>query len=230
MKWLILVLVLAGCRAPLGVFEPGWETDPIQNVEYQQTYVGACAEAYVLPHRLEQMHGNKPFTYIENSGHEIEDILTGALDTCWRTILSQVPEGEIVAPIAEANGDWVSYHGTPEQVAQAYARLRTLDPGTHRWCGSFTIMGNTQQYMDAVLPYVDLWCPSAYDWNGEIDVPNKIRSVETRGLPVLLAQTGTVREDKAGWLDQLRLDLYGEVEAVIYFNKDQYAFDWKETE
>jgi len=178
-----------------------------------------------MPHRLAQMYGNKPFIYIENSGRPITDVLSGDMDECWRSILGQVPEGEIVAPLAEANGEWVSYHGTPEQVAQAYERIRSLDPGHHRWCGSFTIMANVDPYVEAVLPHVDVLCPSAYDFDGAQDVAGKVRAHAEHGLPVLLAQTGTVRDDKRAWLNGLVRELYGEVEAVIYFNQHQYAIE-----
>lgn len=217
--------------APLGAFLPGWETAPTE-LAMQQTYVSACAEAYVMPHRLEMMYGNEPFVYIP-SVHPIGDTISGALDDCWRAILAQVPAGTWVAPLAEANTLGEVYAASPEELGAAFSRLLSLDGGVHRICigvvHNWWLSGT--RHLDGVLDATNAAghrisgiCPSTYDGTGNVPVGRYVRQQARTGYPLLLAQTGTVRDDKAGWLLDLREELAGVVVNIQYFNHHQYAF------
>ena len=177
-------------------------------------------------HRLSQMYGNASFVYVETTGYPIEDTIDGTLDDLWLARIAEIPAGTIFAPIAEANGTWVTYHGTVEEVRQAYERINDLDAGRHRICGSFTVMSGSAAYLQAVAPYVDLACPSAYDTKGTRTGSQIAASAQAHaasaGLPLILAQTGTVRDDKVAWTLELA-DALGSTVAM-YFDQHQYAF------
>jgi len=194
-------------------------------LRYAQTYVNVDSP-YVW-HRLAYMGSNQPFIYVETTGWSIEDTISGALDDEWLAVMATIPSNAVFAPIAEANGTWVTYHGSVEQVRQAYARIAGLYTG-NKMCGSFTIMGGSAAYLQAVAPYVDLACPSHYT-NGGLSassVANSARNhAASAGLPLILAQTGTKGTDayKTQWIVDLGKNL-GSV-PVIYFNQHGYAID-----
>ncbi len=196
----------------------------------QQTYVGMPqGPPYwsALGHRLSQMCGNSAFVYVNGSGYTIEQVIDGSLDEQWLYLLDQLPANAIFAPLAEMNGGWVDYHGTIEQAAAAYAHLSELDAGRHTVCGSFTVMANSDAYLQAVAPYVDLACPSVYDNDGTHS-PASVAAVArahaaSAGLPLILAQTGTVRENKPEWTLELTAELGNTV--AIYFDNGRYAFE-----
>lgn len=232
----------------LGVFSPGWTTYSPSNVDYQQTYVHPCPQEngwHPLTHRLADMDGNEPFVYINGSGFSINDVLSGALDECYRTVLSLVPDGVIVAPLAEMNGNWTDYAGTPLQAIAAYERIRSLDPGDHVWCGSFTIgtFGgvSADEYLQAVAPYVDYACPSHYDnsnvvRSGEVVALAASAHGASANLPVIVAQTATDSVNKVEWLLDLlhEAESVGNIDGVIYFNSDangnRYVIPWENWE
>ena len=191
----------------------------------QQTYVNVDSP-YVW-HRIGQMYGNSAFVYVETTGWTIEDTINGSLDAEWAAVIASIPNGAIFAPIAEANGYWVTYNGTVEQVRQAYERINSIDAGRHRICGSFTIMNGSAAYLQAVRPYVDLACPSHYDTNGTVSaatIASQARNhAASAGLPLILAQTGTSRTNKLDWTLDLA-DAMGST-ITIYFDQHQYAFE-----
>lgn len=205
----------------VGAFIPGWETPPTP-LAWQQTYVGACAQSYVLPHRLAQMHGNRPIVNIENSHRPIEDILDGSMDECWTAILGQVPDGTVIVPLAEANGDWVSYHATPEQFRQAWDRLRSLDPGTHLWAWAPDAHG---RFRDWEPDEYDYYAPSIYEWHWKWDWevflllaignrPTLLQQVGVTDRHVEFLTTADALGNTRGW------------KGIVYFNHHRYAFDW----
>jgi len=203
----------------LGAFLPGWETAPTP-LAYQQTYVGACNPAYVLPHRLTQMYGNTPVINIEYPG-PIEDILDGSTDQCWRDILSQAPAGSIVVPLAEANGNWVPWYTTPAGFKEAFARIQSLDPGNHVWCWAPDAHGRFRDYEPASY---DLYCPSIYEWHAS--TISGFVSLATGNRPTLVQQFG-VTSDHEAWINAVVTEGNNRGwKGVVYFNADKYAIDW----
>ena len=204
----------------LGLFTPGWDSRSPSWVAMAQTYVNV--DSLYLWHRISQMNGRPCFVYVETTGYSIVDTIDGTLDAAWSDIISQVPSYCYFAPIAEMNGTWTTYHGTPWQAGQAYARISRLYPGS-KMCGSFSIMRGSAAYLAEVAPYVDVACPSHYDMNGSLSGATVARQAEAHaasaGLPLILAQTGTVQADKVGWA----IEVANATRAiVIYF--DQHAF------
>lgn len=222
----------------LGVFLPGWDTVWPANSGWCQTYVGLPqgepgAFWSAVSHRVSQCNGNPMMVYV--NGHTddysgtIEATLDGTNDAAWEYVISQIPSNVVFAPIAEANGNWVSYNGTVEQVRQVYAKLSAMDNGRHQMCGSFTIMPGSQTYMNAVAPYVDFACPSHYTWSAAsaTTLGNQAKAhAANAGLPLIWAQGGLnsgTEAQKTAWA----IEAANAVAPApfIYFNSGVWAID-----
>lgn len=203
----------------LGLFTPGWDSVSPSWVAMAQTYVGV--EVNYLYHRIGQMNGRPCFVYVENSGYPIESILDGSLDAAWQATIDSIPSTCWFAPIAEANGNWTSYHGSVEQVRQAYERIAGMYSGS-RMCGSFTIMRGSAAYLDAVRPYVDYACPSHYTWSGAsaTTMGQQVRN-HANGLPFIWAQGGTSVGDKKAWAFEAANAVAPNI--FIYFDAGEFA-------
>ncbi len=217
----------------LGLFTPGWDTNSPWWVAMAQTYVGypqgePGAFWSAISHRVGQMNGAPCFVYVNGHGDglTIDKIIDGTFDAEWAYLLDIMPSHCIFAPIAEANGNWVSYEGTVQQVTQAYAKLSAMDAGRHTMCGSFTIMPGSQSYINAVAPYVDYACPSHYTWSGgsATTLGNQAKAhAANAGLPLIWAQGGTSSGDKVAWA----IEAANAVAPAkfIYFDAGEFAVD-----
>jgi len=213
-------------HAKLGWFRSGWNYQYPNGIAYAQTYVGVCSGS--IGHRISKMGTNPRFVYVETPGEVIERTIDGSLDQCWMDTIAALPSNAVFAPIAEANGWWTPYNGSVEQVRQAYERISMLDGGKHKMCGSFTIMGGSAAYLQAVAPYVDYACPSHYTKGGSsgATIASQARAhCATAGLPCILAQTGTEGGNVREFIDDLMSNV-GSLRAVIYFDYSKWEGDW----
>lgn len=167
-----------------------------------------------------------PFMYVPTQA-SIEEVIDGTTDQCWLDMLAGFPANAIFAPIAEMNTSGEAYAGTPAQAALAYERLAGLNAGRFPMCASFVHNDwlSQDRWVEAVLPYVDLICPSSYNHKRDPNTEWYTEDSLKWGLPVILAQTGTVHADKLAWFVNLLDDLDG-IEGAIYFDQHQYAMGW----
>ncbi len=228
------VVVVAPERAPLGAFVYGWDTPTPEGAAWGETFVGRCPEwGNPTPHRLSYLGSARPFVYIEPQIEGLQDILDGLVDDCMIETLSLIPNGTVVAPLAENNGGWVNWHwadhkdgtrATGAMFTEAFAYIQALDPGEHLWCYS-PAKGGRFNPTDYLPEQFDFVCPSAYDRDGTLsgtDVAAYTGSLAAEyGVPGILAQTGTTQADKTAWLiEALEEGARQGLAGIIYFNSN----------
>lgn len=215
-----------------GVFVPGWNTcGTAAGVYYQATFTSYLEAEGVLAHRVNQMRcdDNTPVVYfqtpVEFTVNEITDGKFDEFITEWFAQYFAVCGTDcIIAPMAEANGDWVAWHtDVPAEYHAAYAHLQTLaEPfGETTWAYAPAQVIGWKEYAPAEF---DILLPSIFDARGELTALDIIgRAVTMRDyfdVDLILGQTGTVRvEDRDDWIRDLhRLASREGIVGVIMFD------------
>lgn len=217
----------------LGVFEPGWVTPPVLGVSFQETFVGITGPVGTLHHRVGEMHGNRPFVYLECAGFGLADHLAGELEGRWRMFLNALPANCHVSPLAEMNGRWVPWHGPPELYRRVFGTLQAWAVDQERgdlvWCWS-PAAGGHPDWLEWEPESYDVFAPSFYDHAGDIPGYVLVRQLShmarrsAAGHRTVLAQTGTAGVDRSGWLAAVleEADRTTWLTDVVYFNANEF--------
>lgn len=206
------------------ILEQAWQAGgtPIANLEVNQLAFSIAAE------------------------HHDDELRMWAID-----VLTWLERGDgrsvIIAPMAEANGDWVSWGMDPLNFQIAFRRIVDtfrelgLDGESVRWMFAPNSVSAGEWAISDYWPgddYVDVMGFSAYNFGGDAwQAPADLFEPTVReladlapGKPIVVAQVGSASEggDKDQWL----VDMFDYVESepqvvgFVYFNFDKER-DWK---
>lgn len=185
---------------------------------------------------------------------EAKDIADGALDEhirrwarTYRTMVSDGQRRAFIAPLQEANGEWVSYGGDPANYIRAYLRIRQifLDEGVLPNAVSWVFAPNgwhdPARPQDAFENYypghsaVDVVGFSSFNFGTcfqgfssesyeQIYLPYLERmATMAPGKPIIIAEIGSVTQgvDRAAWFNDTisKIGAFPGVRGIVYFNR-----------
>lgn len=198
-------------------------------------------------------HGRIPLVSWQSQGREVADIAAGRYDDYvreWARQAASAPGTLYVRPFPEMNGDWVPWHGDPDNLRLAWRRLVELfrEEGAHnvRWVFSPNVTDEprtAENRMENYYPgreYVDVLALDGYNWGDtrpyigwrtfeEVFASGYGRVAALGPQPVWIAEVASTEHggDKAAWIrDMLSSTRFGRLEAIIWFNENKET-DWR---
>lgn len=210
-----------------GAYVAGWEATIDHDVYYLTSFTSPFDQPWEPQHEVEFAHrqGSAMFMYLEIP-RDIESIARGDHDVAiaaWFERWCEVAwvNRDVVAPLAEMNGDWTVWNGIgrADTYREAYRRVQSLAPCHVRWAYAPSAFRGWDRYYPGdeagrivfIAPSVFAWsCVTTAEW-----VVEQAAAMRRHfGRPTILAQTGTAcAEDRSTWY----ADLFAHAAALEIF-------------
>jgi hypothetical protein len=200
-----------------GAYVPGWEATIDHDVYYLTSFTSPFDQPWEPHHEVEFAHrqGSAMFMYLEIP-RSIESIARGDHDAeiaAWfeRWCEAAWVNRDIVAPLAEMNGDWTPWSaiGRARTYKEAYQRVQSLAPCHVRWAYAPSYFSGWDRYYPGdEAGRIAFIAPSVFAWscrtNAESVVRAAVKMRDRFGRPTILAQTGTsCPNSRAEWFAAL---------------------------
>jgi hypothetical protein len=200
-----------------GAYVAGWEATIDHEVYYLATFTSPFDQPWEPQHEVAFAHeqGSAVFMYLEIP-RAIDTIARGDHDVeiaAWfeRWCETAWVNRDVVAPMAEMNGDWTTWTGVgrAETYKEAFRRVQSLAPCHVRWAyAPSDHRGWDRYYPGDEAGYIVFIAPSIFAWSCRTSAEQVIgRAAKMRdhfGKPTILAQTGTAcASDRADWFAAL---------------------------
>ncbi len=198
-------------------------------------------------------HGRIPLVSWQSQDQSVADIAAGRYDEYvrgWARAAASAPGVLYVRPFPEMNGDWVPWHGDPENLKLAWRRLVRLfeeeDADNVRWVFSPNVTDEprtAQNRLENYYPgseYVDVLALDGYNWGAtrpyigwrsfdEVFAGGYERITALGPQPVWIAEVASTEHggDKAEWVrEMLSSTAFARLEAIVWFNENKET-DWR---
>lgn len=200
-----------------GAYVAGWEATIAQEVYYLATFTSPFDQPWEPQHEVAFAHeqGSAVFMYLEIP-RSIDTIARGDHDVeiaAWfeRWCETAWVNRDVVAPLAEMNGDWTVWTGVgrAETYKEAFRRVQSLAPCHVRWAyAPSDHRGWDRYYPGDEAGYIVFIAPSVFAWacrtSAEAVIDRAAAMRDHFGKPTILAQTGTAcPSDRDEWFASL---------------------------
>jgi hypothetical protein len=200
-----------------GAYVAGWEATIDHDVYYLATFTSPFDQPWEPQHEVAFAHdqGSAVFMYLEIP-RSIETIANGDHDveiTAWfeRWCETAWVNRDVVAPMAEMNGDWTIWSGVgrADTYKAAFQRVQSLAPCHVRWAYAPSDHRGWDRYFPGdEAGYIVFIAPSVFAWScgtsPEAVIRRAVAMRDHFNKPTILAQTGTAcSTDRAEWFASL---------------------------
>lgn len=187
-----------------GAYVAGWDAIIEHDVYYLASFTSPFDQPWEPTHEVKLAHrqGSAMFMYLEIP-RPIDEIARGDHDeaiAAWFDRWCEVAwvNRDVVAPMAEMNGDWTVWNGLGKATTykEAYRRVQSLAPCHVRWAYAPTAARGWKSYFPGDdVAYIPFVAPSVFAWSCRTAASSVVDTAATMGdhfgRPTILAQTGT---------------------------------------